>query len=464
MAEKIKKHKNGKGEWSTCSASQRRCRYVANEHKFVKVDEPSLVVKKEVPVKPVEEVVVPAEEEVEVQDDIVYRISPDARADFERNIDKANRRLERAGIEERFEVEFVETTAVNPDTGVEYVVLEATLNRPVISYGDWTFAGKVDYFVNEKDEQVISIRGFNGKDLTGEYETSDAVRCDHCGHRRSRNKTFVVKSKEGEYKQVGSNCLQAFLGVRPKGLWALDEDIVDNDRFNNRPDNRLTWNPRFMLINTKNVVALGLALSNGGKDYGASSSGRPTKNLVAKYILGDKKDMPENVDVASHVGEAEKIMKETVFDTSTDYGRNMSVLLAEENTTFHKIGYVVSVIPAYMKQTNLVKRPEKAKGFVGNVGEKITDIPDVTVENVVEIPNNFSYYGGTNLMVVMRTSDNKVLKWVTASQDERLSRFEKGTRINLNTVTVKGHDEWNNEDQTVLKNVKFDLVDSEPVE
>lgn len=40
-------------------------------------------------------------------------------------------------------------------------------------------------------------------------------RCDHCGQNRRRTKMYVVVNSDGEYRQVGSSCMEEFVGINP---------------------------------------------------------------------------------------------------------------------------------------------------------------------------------------------------------------------------------------------------------
>jgi superfamily I DNA/RNA helicase len=44
----------------------------------------------------------------------------------------------------------------------------------------------------------------------------DPEHCEHCQTRRHRNETFVLRSGNGELKQVGSSCIHEFLGDKPE--------------------------------------------------------------------------------------------------------------------------------------------------------------------------------------------------------------------------------------------------------
>lgn len=467
MSEKVKHHKNKNGKWTVCSASQRACRYAsATPHQYFVAGEtptdkkqPEVVASAVKPQITIHSVAENVDEPDTEEWGKTFTVTPDKVEAFINEINKANRRLERSGITDRFTYTTEDTVVSDPDNGINYQAVKFVLNKPRISLNGWDFMGTVDHYINEDGEQVVTTYGAGDKPLDTGFESDDAVKCDHCGYRRSRNKTYVVKNKEGEYKQVGSNCLAAFLGVKPKGLWALENPLVDEETHRAKYGTLSAGANRFMLLETRNVVALGLALTRGGSNYIPASHSHSTKQEVVNRILGVGENKNE-VDIAPHLEEADKMIKDSVFDSDEDYGRNMKTLLAQNSIPFSKVGYVVSVIPYYLRQQTVRKEaPPKAKGFIGEKGEKITGINDAKVEIVQSYQSNYGYNSVDGLFMVLRTPDNKLIQWSTTSRDERLERIKKGTIIDLNQVTVKGQDTWKDEDQTAVKSVKFSLVE-----
>ena len=134
-------------------------------------------------------------------------------------IEAANRRLERSGIEDRFTYD-IDYGIGRTASGVPYKSATLTLNRPSISYNGWKFMARVD--VLEGGTVLSTPEGVNSDDLP----RPQAHTCDHCGTRRSRKRSYLLRNEEGEYKHIGHSCLDVFLGVSPSGLWALNKDIV----------------------------------------------------------------------------------------------------------------------------------------------------------------------------------------------------------------------------------------------
>ncbi|MGN7187528.1 hypothetical protein [Microbacterium enclense] len=140
-------------------------------------------------------------------------------------LDAANKRLKRAGVEERFTFTAIPRVVHDEHTGLTYETNDVTLNTPRIAAGDWRFDGVHELGANG---HVVSHFA-HGADAVFD-RAGDRLLCEHCGHRRARSKVFVVTNPQtGETKQVGTNCLELFLGMKPEGLWALTEDFEPGD-------------------------------------------------------------------------------------------------------------------------------------------------------------------------------------------------------------------------------------------
>ncbi|MBN9214832.1 MAG: hypothetical protein J0J04_08580 [Microbacterium sp.] len=153
-----------------------------------------------------------------------WTIPADRLLDLSKAVEKENRRLERAGIEERFTFTH-ERRVWRDENGTPWLVEDINLNRPRIAVGNWQFLAQ-----HEKTAAGAIITHQTG---AGERVAADpSMRCDHCGQFRSRQKVFTLRGREsGEMKQIGSNCLSLFLGTRPEGLWAMAREVGAELRF-----------------------------------------------------------------------------------------------------------------------------------------------------------------------------------------------------------------------------------------
>lgn len=142
-------------------------------------------------------------------------------------IEKANRKAARNGLPVAYTwtVTLKERTVPNAEFGglpkiESYYLFTVTVHAPKIA--GWTFVATLTW-----DTEVgLVTRVVPG--LTEEPDLS-SLRvegthpwCDHCNTARNRIDTFALRNDAtGEIKQVGRNCLQAFLGITV-GLWIAD--------------------------------------------------------------------------------------------------------------------------------------------------------------------------------------------------------------------------------------------------
>src|SRR5699024_7957357 len=107
-------------------------------------------------------------------------------------------------------------------------------------------------------------------------------RCDHCGKYRDRNTTYLVTSPDtGQTLQVGASCMEAFLRIKPKGLWTLGlgaDDLHDDDQ----PPQAATT----QVTDTRELPANALIATDMGKRYvskprAAERGASPTADRIA---------------------------------------------------------------------------------------------------------------------------------------------------------------------------------------
>lgn len=105
--------------------------------------------------------------------------------------------------------------------GLKHRVYSVMLTAEVPKIAGWTFMARLDH---SNDTGTIVRMVPNVGELPTTYRDAKATTCDHCGHKRYRRDTFVVRNDEtGEFKQVGSTCLKDFFGHDPYKIAKLAE-------------------------------------------------------------------------------------------------------------------------------------------------------------------------------------------------------------------------------------------------
>lgn len=99
-------------------------------------------------------------------------------------------------------------------------LLEVVLDVGKVAIEGWTFVAKLDH--SQETGTIVRALPNTGIEIPTGYRTA-APDCDHCGHRRQRRDTYVLRHDDGSFKQVGSTCLSDFLGVDAAFLGRLAE-------------------------------------------------------------------------------------------------------------------------------------------------------------------------------------------------------------------------------------------------
>lgn len=364
----------------------------------------------------------------------------------EKRIEKANRKLERAGVKERFTYtteEYIEEDA----EGHKFSMIKLHISHPKLQISGWEFVAAVD---KTPDGDIIT-RVLPNQELGS--GRPDTLVCEHCGRSRHRKTTYMLRNSAGEYKQVGSACLGSFLGVEPKGLWALSYDMdAESDLHGFSP----TYGGADTVLDLQEVIATGLAASSDGDAFVSNSSAREygglsTSDRVRKAFFGFTKE--DKIEVLpEHYVAAEKMIKETSIEGDSEYATNMKTILSSKNLSIKHIGMAVSVISAanrekWRKEREAAKANEvKSVGYLANVGEKISNL-ELKIKRIDYYEGNY----GTQTRFIMTAPDGKEVLWTASGYRSG----EQGETIKIKTATVKGHRQFNDNDQTVLTRARI---------
>ncbi|NHU44969.1 hypothetical protein G9373_19800 [Rhodococcus sp. A14] len=384
-------------------------------------------------------------------------------------IDKANTRLARTNIAERFTYELdpythEETNALGLTTAQDRVRL--TLSAPRIGFGGWVFVARL-----EEEEAGYVTFCAPGQNLDG-WSRPDTPHCDYCGKFRRRAKLYILRHNDtGEIAQVGASCITLFLGVKVAGLWTLEYDLDEH-----LPDlGGDEWGEPVAgwdrSLHTLDTIALALAFSEGGRGYISRTRARDreipaTADTIAAAVWGLAaiRDAAVRRELEGGVTEAKRIRTEQpelidavlasveTIDETSDYGMNLRTLLAGEYVSAKSVGIAASLVAVYARQQQLLAEcATLVPGFLAPKGTKITDLDaTVTVCRIVDGP-----YGAKTLLV-LRTDGNQLIKWFATG----IRYYEPGQRVKIRRATVKDHDTYRDQDQTVVTHAKLDILDT----
>jgi hypothetical protein len=109
-------------------------------------------------------------------------------------------------------IEKVSYTVEGGDTVTrDQIYFQVTITGEEVIVAGWRFVATLQH--EEGGTIIRSIPGVVEEGELARYRDAKPI-CDHCGYNRRRNDTFVLRNEATrELKQVGSTCLEDFLGV-----------------------------------------------------------------------------------------------------------------------------------------------------------------------------------------------------------------------------------------------------------
>lgn len=374
-------------------------------------------------------------------------------------VEKANRKAERAGIENRFTVAHSSTTVpVAHSAGldwlneVEDVTTFIVLGEPLVVAG-WEFVATITW---DEETGLAITRVVPGVEVDLSAHR-DAQVCQHCDTRRRRNDTYVVREQAtGRTIQVGSTCLTAFLGIDvTSALWLVGETFssTDSDGFG-------SFGPSPRPTLTSVVAFASAAIAAYGWVPASSYSGTPTKEVVSNALFprtgkAGEADRATRAFLQSRLSEdsaAQARAEATIAwaktaEGNSEYIANLRAAFAGETVSTRNLGLVVSAPSAYQRHLGYAAEkaaPKATSTHQGTVGAKITFTGTITGVRFIE-----GTYGTTTLLTFTDAAGN-VFKWFASGEKDE----EIGTTVTV-TGTVKKHDTYRDAAQTVLTRCKI---------
>lgn len=393
-------------------------------------------------------------------------------------IEAANRKLERAGITEKFEYETEEKildrkTPNGAPVRLQYYAF--TLSAPVISY---THNGERYDFeaVMQQEDAGIITKSARGVELNG-YRV-DSLVCDHCGQKRKRSKTFLIKDSQGNRHQIGSGCIDAYFGVKPEGLWALtynpfellEKEDSDSPAFKNSE-----------VYDVRETLAYALAASHNGQGFVS----RATAEEYGKISTADMVHRMRHINIEQEEHKVErleqlKIQAQAFLNNgrvdevlneiqqipgNSDYITNIKTLAKGKFTKKKSQTMLISAIGALNREERLKKQREEAEkakaakremfshGHFGQVNEKIAKGTTFKVLDNAVYSSYDNYYGidVEKSRMVLQDEEGHQIVWFAS----RKINLEKNDDFIISSGKVKKHGQYDGIDQTIIGNVRL---------
>lgn len=337
---------------------------------------------------------------------------------------------------------------------------EVRVFGPRPCYEGWSLVGRLDF---------ASVPGACVRAMVpGEvcppafYEVA-ADRCDHCGHRRRRNDTFLVRHESGEIKVVGRTCLADFLGhASPEAIATLCELLGSLDTLGADAESDGWGGGRgFDAWEPEEVLELA-AFSIRSYGWASSREDCATRDDVLSLLV-------PCIDARAERARKERLAEVTDHDRAHgraalawvreqtpdgDYMHNLATVLGPTAMVTGKTaGIAVSGILAYDRAMEReTKRRSRealptADTFVAEPKKRID------CEGTIELLRSWETQWGCTTLVKWRDADGNVFVWKSSSSPE----LSTGDTIKVRG-TVKAHETYKGELQNVLTRCKVEVV------
>lgn len=352
-------------------------------------------------------------------------------------------------------------------TGVYETWVKVIITGESPKLAGWEFLGTLDHSAGD-----TIVRNVPSCEIPETYWADDRVGiCDHCGTKRRRKETFVVKQIEtGETKQVGRQCVADFLGgksveavialaswVRRLGEILDDEELRDCEYGDNVwREPILIDSDRALAISVRVVSEHGYISRTDADVQGIMSTADRVKDVlwpppmralseqVRKEIIAEiSRCTPKNGDAEKAV-EMKKWMVE--LDASGySYTFNLQAIVKREVVQPKEIGFLASLVPYYYREIENPDYEKKEHVPSEHIGEEKQRI-DIEIE-CVGIGSTMGQYGEITIYR-MKSGHNKIT-WFASSDSD----IEIGGKY-LVKATIKKHDEYRGEKVTLVNRVK----------
>lgn len=393
----------------------------------------------------------------------------------------------------------------------KYCILDiSSIKLPNLN--DWEVLGMIEK--NKEDESFI-ITSFSSEEenkVPTSYHSADPTNCDHCGHNRKRNSTFILRnSKTNEEMQVGKSCMKDFVNNKEMDTLIFYTNIMNKIY---EMDIDLMYGssrPIFMIPKLTYLAAIDAIMDKTGGFIGAKNDNfmelRPSTATGALHITDpyylsmfvsanknsySNKEHNEKVEryakmineieiTEKNINAAKKTLewfKTAEINKNNEFEYNMATIM--NNSAIHlykgepgRICYCFKFIE--MQNELLLKKSEEESKiysttplYIGDEGDKISSIDLKLIGGNIldsEFGNTYAHF--------FETRDGRSVVWFASNSGGLEPLFEKYDNMANIIAATKKEEIWVNvkastkqrnlykgkEEQTLINRVKPNLME-----
>lgn len=342
----------------------------------------------------------------------------------------------------------------------------------------WRFLATLQHLDGEN-----IVRCLPGETIDASYRTRGSV-CDHCRQNRRRNDTYVLRHDDGRTMQVGSSCLQDFLGGDEASMIAAKAEILalaasvasdDGEGFGGSGEGADRLLAKYLTFVSWVVRVEGWKSRTVAREQGGFASADRAWTLMTDGQERLKAACePTAEDIATGEGAeawADAITNEAVQSSSSDYLHNLRAVCRTGQVSFRTAGIAASAVTAFQRFIGSERaKAEKASqpsldAYVGTIGEKVTfglaakvgkkgqplkGAPTVlsSLPVMLDFVTGYETDFGYTTVLKFKTPEGATLVW-KASGDAGVGRDDVGKQYTL-SGTIKAHTDYKGTKQTLM--------------
>lgn len=332
---------------------------------------------------------------------------------------------------------------------------EITISYPLLVVEGWSFVAKVEKIPYSEEILTSLAPAFEGEELGN--RSWDLCLCDHCSTRRDRNRVYLLRHENGKEQQVGSSCIQSFLGIDPgKVLTYFDvlnriETSFGGDE-DNDPSMREGRQRGWSLFSFADASACAVEKAGWVSTSKArEGEGQATKDMVAWYLGTEKgKESHAKSTKPEHGKTAVEAIKwaQNMPKNGSDFERNLGAIARSGFVPFGKEGLASAIVGCYItNKAREAEREEREKASVESSWWGTVKKRESINVKVVSLRFFADDWNGKTLVNMIGEGGEILIWWARGDHPKEGEEF-------LLTATVKDHGEYKGTKQTTVQRGK----------
>ena len=323
------------------------------------------------------------------------------------------------------------------------------LSLPTITVDGWTLVARVDFMDTDSGPRgiVSTVPGQTAPEWAHDIDTT----CEHCHKHRRRNRIFIFENESGDYRRVGSTCIEDYMGLDAAMLLHCTEGRTWYESDEEGIKAAKWWSVQRFVATARTLV----------RKSGFQKSKDDNPTWLAAYWLRIDLARPHVMDPEKRrewtpTEEDERFAADAIEhfrnqrSARSDYVRNLSVVAECAAVDFKRLPLTASMAVAYERVLERRVAEEKARqeagGEVGEIGDKVQSVA-VKVASVRTFEGGF----GPTTVYTLVDAQNHNYVWFSSRQFDDV---QVGAERKI-TGRIKDHKEFRGVPQTVLTRCKW---------